>query len=136
MFSIPDLLDDSIDHSLSFETSKLLQTIEYKTTDRTEKSRSNSQNSSKSCHSVESDSDEGSVSDTIVVDYVLVLNSLIKANMPSPELLRGRIITCSQVTRSQSTIILTLASALLSVLMRDPDELIIFENILEPPESY
>ena len=88
MFSIPDLLDDSMDHSLSFETSKLLQTTEYKTADRTEKSRSNSQNSSKSHHSAESDSDEGSVSNTIIVDYVLVLDSLIEANIP-PELLRG-----------------------------------------------
>ena len=94
VFSIPDLLDDSMDYSLSFETSKLLQTIEYKTADRAEKSRSSSQNSSKSRHSAESDSDEGSVSNTIIVDYVLVLDSLIEANIP-PELLRGWLITRS-----------------------------------------
>ena len=100
VFSIPNLLDDSIDYSLSFKTSKLLQTIEHKTTDRTEKSRSNNQNSPKSHHLVKSDSDEGSTSDTIMVDYILVPDSLIEANMPPPELLRGRLITRSQVTRS------------------------------------
>ena len=84
MFSIPDLLDDSMDYSLSFETSKLLQTIEYKTADRAEKSRSSSQNSSKSRHSAESDSNEGSASDTIMVDYILVPDSPIEANTPPP----------------------------------------------------
>ena len=79
MFSIPDLLDNSIDYSLSFKTSKLLQTTEYKTADRTEKSRSNSQNSSKLRHSAESNSGEGSTSDTIVVDHVLAPDSLIQA---------------------------------------------------------
>ena len=126
MFSIPDLLDDSIDHSLSFETSKLLQATEHSTTDKAE-------NPPENRYSAESDSDEGSVSNTIVVDYILVPDSPIEANIPPPELPRGRLITCSQVTRSQS--IATSASALLSVLMRDPNELITFENILESPES-
>ena len=70
VFSIPDYLDDSIDYILSFETSKLLQAMEHSTTDKAEKSPENR-------YSVESDSDEGSASDTIVVDYVLVPDSLI-----------------------------------------------------------
>ena len=79
VFSIPDLLDDSMDHSLSFETSKLLQATEQSTADKAEKSPENR-------YSAESDSDEGSASDTIVVDYILVLDSLIEANI-SPLLL-------------------------------------------------
>ena len=125
VFDIPDLLDDSIDYSLSFEISKLLQTIEHSTTDKAEKPLENR-------YSAESDSDERSASNTIVVDYILVLDSLIEANI-SPLLLWGQLITRSQVTWSQSTVISALA--LLSVLMWDPDELITFENILESPES-
>ena len=64
-----------MDHSLSFETSKLLQTIEHSTTDKAEKPSENR-------YSVESDSDKGSASDTIVVDYILVLDSPIEANIP------------------------------------------------------
>ena len=150
---IPDYLDDSMDHTLSFETSKLLQATEHSTADKAEKSPENR-------YSAESDSDEGSASDTIVVDHVLVLDSPIQAPMEAdmlpPPLLRGRPITRSQaipripsvpatsttsgvtprITRSQSTITSTLASALLSVLMRDPDEPITFENALESPESH
>ena len=114
-----------MDHSHSFETSKLLQAMEHSTADKAEKPPENR-------YSAESDSDEGSASDTIVVDHVLVPDSPIEANIP-PSLPRGRLITRSQVTRSQSTA--TSASALLSVLMRDPDEPITFENALESPES-
>ena len=74
--------------------------------------------------------------------------------MPPPSLPRGRLTIRSQVipriplisttsttskvtpriTRSQ--LIATSASAFLSVLMRDPDELITFENALESLESH
>ena len=59
---------------------KLLQAMEQSTTDKAEKSPENR-------YLVESDSDERSVSNTIIVDYILVLNTLIKANIPPPELL-------------------------------------------------
>ena len=129
---IPDYLDDSIDYTLSFETSKLLQATEHSTTDKAERSPENR-------YSAESDSNEGSVSNTIVVDHVLVpdspIQAPIEANMLPPLLQQGRPITCSQaipripsvpttsttsrvtprITRSQSTA--TSASALLSVLI-------------------
>ena len=48
---------------------------------------------------VESDSNKGSISNTIIIDYILVLDSLIqvliKAQMPPPLLLRGRLIIYS-----------------------------------------
>ena len=56
-----------------------LQTIEHSTTDKAEKPLENR-------YSAESDSDERSASNTIVVDYILVLDSLIEANI-SPLLL-------------------------------------------------
>jgi Reverse transcriptase (RNA-dependent DNA polymerase) len=158
VFDIPNLLDDSIDHSLSFETSKLLQASEHGTADETKESHSFTQNTSTERRSASSDSNASSTLDTIVVDHTLVPDTLVQGpptgDMPPPRP-RGRPITRSQpiprtpsnpvvsttsaipqrITRSQSTATSTQASAFLSALMRDPDEPITFQQALDSPES-
>jgi len=97
VLDIPNLLDDLMDHSLSFETSKLLQTKEYYTANKAEKSRVTGQKSSETHYLEGSVSNKGSELDTIVVNHILVLDLLIQvlteANMPPLPRPQGRLIT-------------------------------------------